>query len=119
MYSNLVSTVQSLVAAIEARDSYTQQHSQRVTQLSVRIAEEMGCSQNDIDTIKFAGILHDIGKISIRDFILLKRGKLTSEEMQVIKTHPLVGEKMFQGGQEERAKLAFGGFDAPQNVLLE
>jgi putative nucleotidyltransferase with HDIG domain len=96
MYSNLISTVQSLVAAIEARDSYTQQHSQRVTQLSVKIAEEMGCSQHEIDTIKFAGILHDIGKISIRDSILLKRGKLTCEEMKMIKTHPLVGEKILQ-----------------------
>lgn len=96
MYSNLINTLQSLVAAIEARDSYTQQHSQRVTELSVRIAEEMDCSQEEIDTIKFAGILHDIGKISISDAILLKPGKLTKEEIKVIQTHPLAGEKILR-----------------------
>jgi len=96
MYTNLINTLQSLVAAIEARDSYTQQHSQRVTQLSVKIAEAMGCAQDEIDTIKFAGILHDIGKISISDAILLKKGKLTKEETEVIQTHPLIGEKILQ-----------------------
>jgi putative nucleotidyltransferase with HDIG domain len=96
MYTNLISTLQSLVAAIEARDRYTQQHSQRVTRLSVRIAEEMNCSQDEIDTIKFAGILHDIGKISISDSILLKEGKLTPEEMKLIQTHPVIGEKILR-----------------------
>jgi len=96
MYSNLINTLQSLVAAIEARDRYTQQHSQRVTQLSVKIAEEMGCSQDEIDTIKFAGILHDIGKISISDSILLKKGKLTQKETRVVQTHPVIGEKILQ-----------------------
>lgn len=96
MYTNLINTLQSLVAAIEARDRYTQQHSQRVTQLAVRIAEEMGCTQEEIDTIKFAGILHDIGKINISDAILLKKGKLTQEETKVIQTHPLIGEKILR-----------------------
>jgi len=96
MYTNLINTLQSLVAAIEARDHYTQQHSQRVTQLSVNIAEEMGCSQDEIDTIKFAGILHDIGKISISDSILLKKGRLTQEEKRVVQTHPVVGERILQ-----------------------
>jgi putative nucleotidyltransferase with HDIG domain len=96
MYTNLINTLQSLVAAIEARDRYTQQHSQRVTQLAVGIAEEMGCTQEEIDTIKFAGILHDIGKISVSDAILLKKGKLTEEETKVIQTHPLIGEKILR-----------------------
>jgi len=96
MYTNLINTLQSLVAAIEARDRYTQQHSQRVTQLAVRIAEEMGCNHEEIDTIKFAGILHDIGKISISDSILLKKGKLTPEEIKIIQTHPLIGEKILR-----------------------
>jgi putative nucleotidyltransferase with HDIG domain len=96
MYTNLMNTLQSLVATIEARDRYTQQHSQRVTQLAVGIAEEMGCTQEEIDTIKFAGVLHDIGKISIRDAILLKKGKLTQEETKVIQTHPLTGEKILR-----------------------
>lgn len=94
MYANLISTLQSLVAAIEARDRYTQQHSKRVTQLSVKVAEEMNCSQDEIDTIKFAGVLHDIGKISVSDSILLKKGKLTEKEIKVVQTHPIVGEKI-------------------------
>ena len=96
MYTNLISTLQSLVAAIEARDSYTQQHSQRVTEWSIRIAEAMGCTQDELDTIKFAGILHDIGKISISDSILLKNGRLTEEEMKMVQTHPVVGERILQ-----------------------
>jgi len=96
MYANLISTLQSLVAAIEARDRYTQQHSQRVTKLSVKIAEEMGYTQEEIDTIKFAGVLHDIGKISISDSILLKKGKLTQNEIKVVQTHPVVGEKILR-----------------------
>lgn len=96
MYTNLINTLQSLVSAIEARDRYTKQHSQRVTQLSVRIAEEMGCSQEEIDTIKFAGILHDIGKISISDSILLKKGKLTQKEIRIIQAHPIIGEKILR-----------------------
>lgn len=96
MYTNLISTLQSLIAAIEARDSYTQQHSTRVTELSIRTAKKLGCSQDELDTIKFAGILHDIGKISISDSILLKKGRLTEEEMEVVKTHPIIGERILQ-----------------------
>ncbi len=96
MYTNLINTLQSLVAAIEARDSYTQQHSQRVTSIAALIAEEMGCTQDEIDTIKFAGMLHDIGKISISDAILLKKDRLTPEEIEIIQQHPLIGEKILQ-----------------------
>jgi len=96
MYTNLISTLQSLVAAIEARDSYTQQHSQRVTQIAIKLAEEMDCSLDEIDTIKFAGVLHDIGKISISDSILLKKGRLTEDEIKVVQTHPVIGERILQ-----------------------
>ncbi len=96
MYTNLISTLQSLVAAIEARDSYTQQHSQRVTRIAIKLAEEMDCSLDEIDTIKFAGVLHDIGKISISDSILLKKGRLTEEEIKVVQTHPVIGERILQ-----------------------
>jgi HD-GYP domain-containing protein (c-di-GMP phosphodiesterase class II) len=96
MYTNLISTLQSLVAAIEARDSYTQQHSQRVTQIAIKLAEKMDCSLDEIDTIKFAGVLHDIGKISISDSILLKKGRLTEDEIKVVQTHPVIGERILQ-----------------------
>lgn len=88
---SLFATLGSLVSAIEARDSYTQQHSERVTNLSVRIALEMKCPVEDLRRLESTGPLHDIGKIGIEDDILKKPGPLTEEEFAKIKTHPLIG----------------------------
>jgi len=91
IFDNLFSTLYALVQAIEARDPYTRQHSDRVAQISAAIALEMGCSKGDIDIINFAGRLHDIGKIGVIDKVLLKPGKLTNEEFDMIKKHPVIG----------------------------
>ena len=91
IFDNLFSTLYALVQAIEARDPYTRQHSDRVAQISVAIAVGMGCSKEDIDIINFAGRLHDIGKIGVMDKVLLKPGKLTNEEFDMIKKHPVIG----------------------------
>ncbi len=88
---NMFATLASLVSAIEARDRYTQQHSERVTRLSLEIAYELNCSPEELRKLEAAGPLHDIGKIGIDDHILKKPGKLTDEEFQVIKTHPIIG----------------------------
>ncbi|RLB44254.1 MAG: transcriptional regulator [Deltaproteobacteria bacterium] len=88
---NMFATLASLVSAIEARDRYTQQHSERVTHLSVEIAYELRCKPDEIRKLESAGPLHDIGKIGIDDHILKKPGGLTPEEFQVIKTHPIIG----------------------------
>jgi len=88
---NLFATLGALVSAIEARDRYTQQHSERVTRLAVEIAQEMGTSLEDQRRIESSGPLHDIGKIGIEDSILKKPGRLTEEEFQKIKEHPLIG----------------------------
>ncbi|MGQ9655798.1 MAG: response regulator, partial [Thermodesulfobacteriota bacterium] len=80
IFTTLTDTLLSLVSTIEARDPYTKDHSQRVTQWAVRIAELMGISQEELDAIKFAGYLHDIGKIGIRDSILMKHTELTPAE---------------------------------------
>ncbi|MBL0732577.1 MAG: HD-GYP domain-containing protein, partial [Desulfosarcina sp.] len=90
-FDNLFSTLYALVQAIEARDPYTRQHSDRVARLSLSIAGEMGCSKEDMDIINFAGRLHDIGKIGVMDKVLLKPGKLTDEEFDMIKKHPVIG----------------------------
>ncbi len=91
---NLHATLRALVRTLEAKDPYTRLHSERVTKWAVGIAEEMGCSQEELDTLSFAGHLHDIGKIGIRDQILMKPGKLTREEYEIIKTHPVIGAEI-------------------------
>jgi putative nucleotidyltransferase with HDIG domain len=91
IYENLFSTLFAFVKAVEARDSYTQQHSNRVTELALEISRVMGCSSEERDILRFAGPLHDIGKIGIPDDILLKPGPLSPMEFERIKAHPVIG----------------------------
>jgi len=87
----LMTTLKAFVKAIEARDPYTEQHSSRVTEIAVLMGTEVGCSEEEIDILNISGPLHDIGKIGIRDDILLKPGRLTDEEFEKIKEHPDIG----------------------------
>ena len=96
IYNNLKDTLRSLVTAIEARDQYTMNHSIRVTKLALDTATLMGCSQDDLDTLKCAGYLHDIGKIGISDSILLKKGRLSRDEYNIIKFHPVIGANILE-----------------------
>lgn len=91
---NLHATLRALVKSLEAKDPYTKEHSERVTHFAVSLAKEMNCSEAEIDSLSFAGHLHDIGKIGIRDHILMKPGKLTSEEYEITKTHPVIGAEI-------------------------
>ena len=105
MVSNLHSTLGALVRAMEAKDPYTRQHSRRVTNLAVLTAEIMGLELHQIESLKFAGYLHDIGKIGVKDHILLKETKLTTAEYQEIKRHPAIGESIIRAmdlSQDER-----------------
>lgn len=83
--------IQAVIMALEARDSYTAGHQRRVANLARSIAEEMGCSPRIIDNVRMAGLIHDIGKISIPVEILSKPTKLASLEYELIKTHALNG----------------------------
>ncbi len=94
IYSNLVSTLRSLVSTIEAKDQYTQRHSERVTKISMMIGNEIKCSKEELDIIQFAGMLHDIGKIGVSDAVLQKPGRLTQEEFEAIKQHPVIGARI-------------------------
>jgi putative nucleotidyltransferase with HDIG domain len=96
IYQNLFSTLYAFVKAIEARDLYTRQHSSRVTGISLIMGQEVGCSSEELDILNFAGHLHDIGKIGIRDDILLKPGRLSAEEFEKIKEHPVIGANMLE-----------------------
>ena len=105
LYENLFATLYGFVKALEARDLYTRQHSTRVTEIAMALGRELQCSAEELNILNFAGPLHDIGKIGIRDEILLKPGKLTSEEFEKIKEHPVIGANMLtQLGLWERER---------------
>lgn len=81
----------ALAAAIEQRDEYTGNHTHRVEKFSVAAAKEMGFSREELENLAMAGMLHDIGKIAVPDYILRKNGRLTKEEFDIMKTHPSAG----------------------------
>ncbi|NLY46564.1 MAG: HD-GYP domain-containing protein [Tissierella sp.] len=89
-----ISTIEALSKTIEAKDPYTSGHANRVEEYSVLLAEAIGLSNEKIQNIKTAAILHDIGKIAINDNILNKAGKLTNEEYAEIMKHPSVGAEI-------------------------
>ncbi len=86
----LEQTVNALSSTLSKRDPYTASHQQRVTQLACAIAKKMGVSQQMIDCIRIAGLLHDIGKIHVPAEILSKPAALTNAEYEIVKTHPQV-----------------------------
>ncbi|MEN6465590.1 MAG: HD domain-containing phosphohydrolase [Syntrophaceae bacterium] len=95
-YSNIMGILQSLAASIQARDQYTEAHSIRVKTIALAMADAMGCSSYEIESINVAGMLHDIGKIATPDNILLKTGRLDAEEFAIIKKHPETGEAIIR-----------------------
>jgi putative two-component system response regulator len=78
----------SMARAIEAKDSYTQGHVERVSRLGVRLGKHLGLADEEMDALRKGGILHDIGKIGVPDKILNKAGPLTTEERKIIRMHP-------------------------------
>jgi len=84
----------ALAQAIEAKDAYTQNHTERVSQFAVIVGHHLGLCDDEQSALFKGGILHDIGKIAIPDGILNKPGKLTDEELATIRTHPDRGEKI-------------------------
>ncbi|QUW00867.1 HD domain-containing protein [Chloracidobacterium sp. MS 40/45] len=87
-------TVKALAEAIDGKDPYTRGHSERVKMYSVLMAEHMGLNPEEIEDIRVAALLHDVGKIGIEDRILKKPAALTEEEYTIMKTHPEKGAKI-------------------------
>ena len=83
--------VQTLRYTVEAKDTYTRGHSERVSEYSVLIGEKLGLPEDQIKTLRIGGLFHDIGKIGIPDSILLKPDKLSDDEYSQIKNHPSIG----------------------------
>ncbi len=96
LFNNILETFKSLIASIQARDFYTEEHSLRVTRMAVSLARALKCPEQDIESLKIAGTLHDIGKIAVPDRILLKTDGLSGPEYTVIKEHPVIGENILK-----------------------
>lgn len=96
-----VQTITALSEAVDAKDHYTSGHSKRVAEYARMIAERMGKSKEKQEEIYWAGLLHDVGKIRIPVEIISKPGKLTDEEYNIIKIHPVTGYQMLQQISEE------------------
>lgn len=101
-----VEILQRLSLAAEFRDDVTGQHTQRVGHLSALLAGELGLSDEQVQLIRLAAPLHDVGKIGIADAILLKPGSLTPEEFQVIVSHTRIGAQILSGSQSPLLQLA-------------
>jgi HD-GYP domain-containing protein (c-di-GMP phosphodiesterase class II) len=91
---SLFGLVRCLTAAIDAKDPYTWGHSERVGRIAIRLGKQMGLPAAVLSDLYLAGLLHDIGKIGIRDSVLQKPGKLTDEEFEHIKLHVTIGDRL-------------------------
>ena len=89
-------TVRALASAIDARDPSTRRHSDHVSGIAVEIGQVMRLSEPQIEQLEWAGLLHDIGKIGIRDAVLLKPDRLTREERMLMNEHPVKGEEILR-----------------------
>lgn len=90
-------TIKSIAQALDAKDEYTHGHSIRVTLYSLALAKTLNLSDDLLEEIETTGLLHDIGKIAIPEKILLKPGKLTDDEYEIIKKHPELGKRLVGG----------------------
>jgi putative nucleotidyltransferase with HDIG domain len=91
-----IQTIRALAEAVDAKDAYTRGHSERVGVYASKIAREMGMDRDSIERIYIAGLLHDVGKIGVRDAVITKPAKLTKEEYDEIKRHPGIGAKILE-----------------------
>jgi HD-GYP domain-containing protein (c-di-GMP phosphodiesterase class II) len=100
LYTNtsdlLLGVVQALTTAIDAKDPYTEGHSQRVSDFALAIARELDIPDETLNHLRIAGLLHDVGKIGIPDVVLKKPGRLDAAEMAEMKKHPMIGEKIMK-----------------------
>lgn len=92
----ILQSMNTFISFIDAKDPYTRGHSKRVAMYAAEIAKRMGLSEDEIQNIYYAGLLHDSGKISIPDAVLNKPGKLSEEERELIQNHTVAGGKMLK-----------------------
>jgi putative nucleotidyltransferase with HDIG domain len=95
--AGLANTVYALARAVDLKDGYTHQHSARVAQYAAVLARELGISEEEIEQIRTAGILHDVGKVGVADAVLLKPARLTEDEFLEMQRHSTLGRDIIQG----------------------
>ena len=95
-YEYMLSTIKALVTALEARDEYTKGHTHRVSKYSLMLGRQLGLSTFELDKLEIAANLHDIGKIGVKDDILLKPGQLSDEEYAKIQEHAVIGAEILR-----------------------
>jgi putative two-component system response regulator len=101
-----IEIIERLAKAAEFRDDNTGQHTERVGQMAALIARQTGLPDSQVSLIRRAAPLHDVGKIGIPDSILLKLGKLTTEEFELVKTHTMIGARILSGSRFPILRLA-------------
>lgn len=125
--SVFLNAIKALAYALEVKDRYTSGHSQRVSEVSVAIAQKLGLPAEEIEKLRLAGLVHDIGKIGVQERVLNKPGKLTDEEYQKIKGHPEMGEHILAPVIEDASLLKmvkyhherFDGTGYPDGIIGE
>jgi len=105
VHSSYLNTIRSLINSLEAKDEYTKGHSEQVAYYAVLLSKQLGLSEEEIETIKIASYLHDLGKLGIKDDILFKKGPLSPEERNVIKKHPIITVNILQPLEVDKGKL--------------
>jgi putative nucleotidyltransferase with HDIG domain len=89
-------TIETLALAIEAKDHNTHDHLQRVQLYAIEIGKDLGLTELELDALRIASVLHDIGKLAVPEYIISKPGKLTPEEFEKMKVHPVVGAEILE-----------------------
>jgi len=99
------STITALAIAIEAKDPYTEGHVDRVASYAVVLGKEMGLTPSELRLLREGAVLHDVGKIGVRESVLLKPGPFNEDELNQVKAHPILGEKICRPLQQDRLIL--------------
>lgn len=94
---SFIGTIRAMSGALDAKDRYTRGHSDRVAHLSAEIARAIGFSDDEVERVRIAGIVHDVGKIGVPESVLCKPGRLTDDEFDKIKLHPEIGYQILEG----------------------
>jgi HD-GYP domain-containing protein (c-di-GMP phosphodiesterase class II)/CHASE2 domain-containing sensor protein len=89
-------SVAAIASAIEARDGYTEAHCRRLAAFSARMAERLGLPEQEVEAVRLGALLHDVGKIGIRDHVLLKPGRFTDDERREMQRHPDIGHRIIE-----------------------
>jgi len=111
----IIESIAGLSNALRFRDEYTRRHSEHVSRLAVQIGKRAGLSPDRLDIVRLAGLVHDVGKIGIRDDVLLKPHDLSEEELAVIKRHPIIAAEILSPirGAKEIADIVLAHHECP------